>query len=469
MDDPKVDRQQVTEHLSEAVKFRTVSYPEFDPKEFNGLHDYLERSFPRVHKEVKKETVGGYSLLYTWKGEQEALDPVLLMAHMDVFRVRPGTEQSWTHPPFSGNVADGYIWGRGTLDYKVGLLASLEAVEALLRQGHPMRRTIQLAFGHDEEIGGGGAVEVAGLLRSRGIRLHGVVDEGMSITDGIVPGVTRPVALVGLSEKGLALIELSVKDAEAGHSMAAPQHTAIGILATAVEQLEQKRFPAHIDGPTLEMIRALAPEMPPVSRMVLSNLWLFGGLVCKQFSRSPATNAVIRTTSNTTVFVGGDHPGSVPMEARAILRLSILPGDSIATATAHIRKVIDDPRVSIKPFDWTSLGIHGFNSQPSPVSNMKSSSFALLKHTIQQVFPDVLVAPGLVIAATDSRHFVDLSDHIFRFCPFRLYPADIARIHGIDERISVDDYERIVKFYIRLLRNWAERDELPMRGDQPKA
>ena len=466
MDDPTVDRQQITEHLSEAVKFRTISYPaDFDPKEFMSLHGYLERAFPRVHQELKKQTVGEYSLLYTWKGEQEALNPVLLMAHMDVYRVRPGTEQSWTYPPFSGHVADGYIWGRGTLDYKVGLLAALEAVEALLRQGLPMRRTLHLSFGHDEEIGGGGAVEVAELLRARGTHLDGVVDEGMSITDGIVPGVSQPVALIGLSEKGLALVELSVESPEAGHSMAAPQHTAIGILSAAVKRLEENRFPARIDGPTRDMIRALAPEMPPVSRVALSNLWLFGGLVSRQFAKSPATNAVIRTTSNTTVFIGGDHPGSVPMEARAILRLSILPGESIATTIEYVRRLIDDPRVGIKPFDWNTLGIRGFNSEPSPVSSVKSPIFAALKQTIQQVFPDVLIAPGLVIAATDSRHFVDLSDNIFRFCPFRLGPGDIARIHGVDERIPIDDYERIVKFYIRLMRNWAEHDEVSAGGN----
>ena len=456
MQDVAAGRQQITEHQSQAVKFRTISYPgQFDPKEFLSLHAYLKQAFPRVHSELTRETVGDYSLLYTWKGSDQSLDPALIMAHMDVYSVRPGTGDAWTYPPFSGHVANGYIWGRGTLDYKVGLIASLEAVEALLRQGVPIRRTIHLSFGHDEEIGGAGAVQVADLLRSRGTHFDCVIDEGMSITDGIVPGIRKPLALVGLAEKGLAMLELSVESTEAGHSMAAPHQTTIGILAAAAKRLEETRFPARIDGPTREMIRALAPEMPPISKMALSNLWLFSGLVKRQFGKSPATNAVIRTTASLSVFAGGDLPGAVPMEARAILRLSILPGDSIASSVESVRQIINDPRVKIRPLDYEPLGIRGFYEEPSPVSSMNSVSFAALKTTVQKVFPEVCVAPGLVIAATDSRHLVGLSDNVFRFCPFRLGPQDLARIHGIDERISIEDYERIVNFYIELIRNWA--------------
>lgn len=470
MEDLAVDRQQITGHLSEAVKFRTISHPaNFDRNEFLGLHGYLEKAFPRVHQELKKEVIGGYSLFYTWKGSQEALDPILLMAHLDVSGIAAGTENAWTFPPFEGLEADGYIWGRGTLDYKVGVTAALEAIETLLRQGIPIRRTIHLCFGHDEEVGGAGAVQMAELLRSRGTHLNCVIDEGLSITDGIVPGIPKPVALVGISEKGLAVVELSVESPETGHSMAAPKRTTIGILAAAVKRLEEKKFPARIDGPTREMIRSLAPEMPAATRLALSNLWLFGGLVRSQFGKSPATNAVIRTTAGVSAFEGGGAFGAIPFKARALLRLSVLPGESIAATIESVRRMVDDPRVKIKPFEYGPMGIPGFYSEPSPVSSVNSPSFVALKQTIQQVFPEVCVAPGLVIAATDSRHFVELSDNVFRFCPFRLGPRDLARIHGIDERISIDDYERIVKFYIQLIRNWAMQDRASENAHQGKA
>lgn len=296
---------------------------------------------------------------------------------------------------------------------------------------------------------------MAELLRSRGTHLNCVIDEGMSITDGIVPGIPKPAALVGISEKGLAVIELSVESPETGHSMAAPKQTTIGILAAAVKRLEETSFPARIDGPTREMVNTLAPEMPLVSRIALSNLWLFGGLVRRQFGKSPATNAVIRTTASVSAFEGGGAFGAIPFKAKALLRLSVLPGESIAATVGFVRRIVDDPRVKIKPFDYGPLGIHGFCSEPSPVSSVNSPSFVALKQTIQQSFPEVCVAPGLVIAATDSRHFVDLSDNVFRFCPFRLGPGDLARIHGVDERISIDNYQRIVKFYIQLIQNWA--------------
>ena len=139
--------------------------------------------------------------------------------------------------------------------------------------------------------------------------------------------------------------------------------------------------------------------------------------------------------------------------------MSLLPGDSIASSIESLRRIVNDSRVKIGPFDFGPLGMRGFYEEPSPVSSMNSASFAALKGTIQQVFPEVCVAPGLVIAATDSRHFVGLSDNVFRFCPFRLGPHDLGRIHGVDERIPIDDYERIVEFYIHLILNWVGHDQ----------
>ena len=211
-------------------------------KEFLALHEYLKETFPKVHSGLTKETINDYSLLYTWKGSDETLKPILLMAHLDVVPVEPASEADWQHPPFEGQIQDGYIWGRGALDDKAGVMGLLEAVETLLAEGFRPKRTIYLAFGHDEELGGpNGAAKIAELLLSRKVELDYVLDEGLIIANGILP-VSKPVALIGIAEKGFVSLELSV-ETEGGHSSMPPPNTAIGILSEAVNKLEEGQMP----------------------------------------------------------------------------------------------------------------------------------------------------------------------------------------------------------------------------------
>jgi carboxypeptidase PM20D1 len=211
--------------LSLAIQHKTISKQNLTAEggaEFQRLHKFLSDSFPAIHTHLAREVIGGYSLIYTWKGTNESLKPLLLMGHIDVVPVDPESEKTWTHPPFSGEIAAGYIWGRGTMDDKVSVLAILEAVEHLLATGFQPQRTLYLAFGHDEKTGGAsGAAKIASLLHSRQVELEYVLDEGGSITDGLVPGVAAPVALIGIAEKGYLSLELSVESA-GGHSSTPP-------------------------------------------------------------------------------------------------------------------------------------------------------------------------------------------------------------------------------------------------------
>ena len=232
------------------------------------LHAYLERAFPRVHASLRREVIGEYSLLYTWKGERNDLKPIALLAHLDV--VPAEAEKSlWTHPPFEGRIVDGFVWGRGALDMKHGVLASLEAVEALLREDFRPLRTLYLAFGHDEEIGGrNGARRIANRLSEQGVRLALTLDEGQAIVEGIVPGVAKPVALVGLAEKGFLTLELVVTD-EGGHSSMPRPDMAVVRLARAIERLDRNPMPAALQPPASWMFDRLAPEMSFPYRITL--------------------------------------------------------------------------------------------------------------------------------------------------------------------------------------------------------
>ncbi|RKH36566.1 M20 family peptidase [Corallococcus praedator] len=440
-----VDATGAAGRLAEALRHRTVAASDGTGAEdaaFQALHAQLVAQFPLVHAQLGHETVGAHSHLYTWKGTEPGLQPVLLMGHLDV--VPAEAEATWSHPPFGGAVvADGYVYGRGALDDKGSVLAILEAVEGLLAQGHRPRRTVLLAFGADEEVGGrDGAALVAKLLRERGVRLESVLDEGGPIGVGLVPGVDAPVALVGVAEKGSARVELVVRSA-GGHASMPPPQTAAGILARAVVRLEEHPFEPGLRGGTLSLFEHVGPEMGFGKRLLFANTWLFAPLIERQMAQAPSTNASIRTTFAATMLEGSPKPNVLPSQARAVLNVRPLPGDSLEDVRAHVRDVVDDARVELL----------AEGDEASPVSRLDTEGWRQLQRSIRQVFPDVLVAPFLTVAATDSRHFHPLSDSVYRFMPVRMTREDLARMHGRDERLSVAGHAAAIRFYAQYLRN----------------
>ena len=440
-----ISRAAAVAHLSEAIQRKTVSMPAANAGEFVALHALMERAFPRVHRELTKESVGDHSLLFTWRGKDQRLKPILLMAHMDVVPVDPTTESSWHHAPFSGEVADGYIWGRGAMDDKESVFAILEAVESLLTSNFRPERTIYLAFGYDEEIGGiNGAAKIAALLSSRHVELECIVDEGLNVFTGIISGLDSPAALIGIAEKGYLSLQLSVETA-AGHSSMPPEHSAIGILTGALQKLQRAPFPARLNQPTREMFEFLGPEMPFDKKLVLANLWLFSPLLEKTLAQSPRTNALLRTTLAVTMFNAGIKENVLPSKASAVINLRIAPGESTASVLQYVRDVIADRMVSILPLPMPL--------EPSAVSSIDSAGFAILSKTIRQTYPMAVVAPALLVAGTDSRHYRNLTRNIFRFLPLTVGPDDIDKYHGINERISLADYERCIRFYAQLILN----------------
>ncbi|MBI4527792.1 MAG: M20 family peptidase [Deltaproteobacteria bacterium] len=442
-----LDAARVTEKLSRSIQYRTVSSPnpeQFDG-EFLGLRRYLEDAFRRVHSSLTREIIGKHSLLFTWKGQDENLRPVLLMGHTDVVPVEPGTENQWIHPPFSGYTDGGYVWGRGALDDKITVIASLEAIESLLAESFRPRRTILLAFGHDEEAGGAqGAAQIGALLESRGIQLDYVLDEGGVITRQIVPGISSPVALIAVSEKGYASFEL-VAESQGGHSSMPPAQTSVGILSAAISRLETVPFPAILTRSVTSLYDYVGPEMPFHQRMVFANLWLFGPVLKQKLASSPATNAMIRTTMAATMFSAGAKENLLPAKARAVVNVRILPGETFDGTLQQLRRKINDPRIRIAPF--------GPISEPSSETDVSARGFQLLHRTIRQVQPDAIVAPSLLVGATDSRHMAKLSRETYRFLPIELTSDDLRRYHGIDERVSIENLGRAVRFYVQLIRN----------------
>lgn len=435
------------QRLAGAIRIPTVSYTDYtltDTTQFDKFLVYIRQAFPLIHQRLTQQTFNQYGLLYEWKGKNPALKPILLMAHYDVVPVIQGTQGMWKRPPFGGIIENGYLYGRGTLDDKMSVVALLESVEYLLRNNFQPERSLLLAFGPDEETSGLGARTIAAALEKRGVSVEYVLDEGGIIkTDGAA-GLKKPIALVGITEKGYLSLELTAIG-KGGHSSMPPAQTSIGLVADAVVKLEQNPFPARLDGGVDRLLEYLASEVPFAQRVALTNQWLLGPLIKYSMAQTKSGNASIRTTTAPTIFRAGAKDNVLPIDATATINFRLLPGETVESVIERVKQVIDN--------DSITVSVLGKGSNPSPVSDSESPSFMTIHKTIKSVFPEVVVAPYVVIGATDSKFYAPLTPAIYRFTPVLLNDAETQAIHGTNERIRVSDYQNMIRFYIALIHN----------------
>jgi carboxypeptidase PM20D1 len=427
------------ERLAEAVRLRTISYQDSDRvdySQFERFHELLQRSYPRVYDELLVERVNGYSLLVRWPGSDPAAAPILFTAHSDVVPIEPGTEGDWQHPPFGGVVADGRIYGRGTLDDKQGVLGLMEAAESLLAEGFQPRRSIVLAFGHDEEIGGReGAAQLAQRMRELDLHFEWMVDEGGMILEDtpMLPG--RPMAMINIAEKAYLTLTLTVMG-EGGHSSNPPQVSTIGRLSNALAKIEANPFPPRLEAPVVAMLESLAPHLGQPERFIFNNLWLTGPLVASRMTEDRLTMPFVRTTTALTMVNAGIKENVVPQIAEAKVNFRLLPGDTPQMVIDRIREIVDDPTIDISHDRWDNL---------PGVADHTGGGFAVLSEAVRSVYSDVVVSPSLLIATTDTRHYVDLADHQYRFHAVMMASSQAASIHGTNEYVGVDSYEKSIE------------------------
>jgi carboxypeptidase PM20D1 len=437
--------EQALDHFKGAIHVKTISYgdaAQIDTMQFLAFHYYLEKTYPLVHAQLKREKVAHFSLLYTWEGKNPQLKPAILMAHQDVVPIEEGTQKMWTVDPFEGVVKDNYIWGRGTADDKINLISILESVEKLLKENFKPERTVYLVFGHDEEIGGKGAEAVAALMKERNIQADLVLDEGGIITKEKVPGMTQPIALLGTAEKGYMSLELRVEKS-GGHSSMPDKETSIDILSKALVKLRENPFEPRFSQPMQGFIRAVGPEMPFVNKMVFANTWLFKGVLVGIYEKSGAGNAMVRTTLVPTIIDAGIKDNVIPTVATAYVNLRLLPGDKGADIREKVINIINDPRVKV---DYKN----GFFTEASAVTDEAGEGFKDVSYAIQHAYPETIVSPFLMIGATDSRKFEGISSNIIKFSPM----VDPIGFHGIDERVSVESYQTSLWFFEQLIREF---------------
>ncbi len=439
------DHESAVQHLAEAVRFKTVSNNDGDLsgwEAFTAFHSWLEKTYPLSHSHLDRELISSYTLHYTWEGTDKFLEPILLTAHQDV--VPAGDPAAWDHDPFSGDIEDGYLWGRGTLDVKIQIIAIFEAIETLLAAGIEPERTIHLCFGHDEEIGGRqGAAKAAEHFREQQLHFAMVLDEGGAVTENILSGIAGPIAVIGIGEKGYMDLELSCIS-QGGHSSMPLRHTALSRIAQAITALHNHPFPTRLTTAPAAMFRVLGPHMSLINRIVLANLWLFKPIFLTIMEKNSASNAMIRTTMAPTMASGSDAPNVLPSQASSMINLRLLHGDNTNSVIQYVQNTIDDPKVLLTV---KSAG------EPSKISPIDTEEFSLLTRSIAQIFPDAIITPYLMVGGTDARKYEQVAECIYRFSPYQLDTSELNRVHNIDERISLENIRKSVEFYLQLIQN----------------
>lgn len=428
--------------LAQLVRCKTISYGDHsleDDAEFERLIALLPKLYPNVFMTCTFEQLEDRALLFTWKG-RESGDPAVLMAHYDVV---PVEEENWEKPAFEALIESGVMWGRGTLDTKVTFNGILSAAENLIAQGFAPKHDVYFAFSGGEEVNGQGAVNIVRRFEAMGVTPAMVLDEGGAVVENVFPGVKTPCAMVGIAEKGMMNVTYSVSSG-GGHASAPAPKTPIGRLSRACVNLETHPFKAHLTAPVLKMFDTLGRHSTFLYRMIFANLWCFApvlDLICRLSGGE--LNALVRTTVAFTQMKGSKAPNVIPPSASMVSNMRLNPADSVASALEYLKKTVADDKVNL------TVGDH---MEPSPISRTDCEGWERVKAAVGDTWPGCIVSPYLMVQCSDSRHYRDLSDKVYRFSAMALTGEERKTIHGNNERIRVEAIGKAVEFFMRVMK-----------------
>ena len=428
------------EKLGAMIRIPTVSKHEHeDLSQFYLYHEELERQFPLIHKHLQKTVLNG-TLLYLWKGSDPTLLPILFMGHQDVV---PASDEGWSVPACSGDVKDGCLYGRGTLDCKGTMYVQMQAVEELLAEGFVPKGDVYLEYAINEETGGDGAAAAMRYLKDQGIRLALVLDEGGAVIEEAVPGMDRPYAVIGITEKGYMDVKITARG-KGGHSSTPARHTPAARLYAFANEIEKKRPFKRVLSPEVKQIfRQMAPSLPFGMRLLLGNTWLFEPLLKAVMPMvSPFGEALMATTCCFTQMKGSDAANVIPKEPYLIANLRCSAHQNCKESLSVLKKYGKKYGLEFEVL---------LQRDASAVSDIHSEAYRFVESTIRAHFPDVGTAPYLIMGGTDCRHFHALSDTALRFAPIRMNDAQNASCHAVDENVTVASLAEGVLFYKRLL------------------
>lgn len=432
---------QAAQHLSQAIQFATVSHQDMNQMYlsiFYAFESFLHDAYPLVHQELTKTVINQHGLVYRWQGK--ATDRrILLTAHYDVV---PASPEEWPHPPFSGHIADGKIYGRGSFDDKGSLIAIMEAVTALLEEGYVPPCDIYMAFGFDEEVGGThGAQQIAAWFEREGLHFDYVLDEGGAVADGAIMGIDQPVAVIGVAEKGNTSFILRF-EGEGGHSSAPPQETAVSTMARFIHAVQAHSAKPRLTDTVKAMLKATAPYRSGLQGFALAHPNLFEPLIIKTLLKNRQTAAMLRTTVAFTMAQGGEAHNVLPTEAACTVNLRILQGDSSEEALNRFNSL------GI-PFEVTPI----LRDEPTKASDLDGAAMDHLRRCIAEVFPDAVITPYLMTGGTDCRHYDRVTRNAYRFLPARVNEQELSLVHGRGEYLSLQNLQNMIDFYTLFVRS----------------
>ena len=436
------DKESCVDSLAQLVRCKTISYHDHsleDDAEFEKLISLLPVLYPRVFDVCSFNQLPDRALLLRWHGKKHG-DPAVLMAHYDVV---PVNEDLWLKPPFAAVLENGVLWGRGTLDTKVTVNGILSAANHLIAQGFQPEYDIYFAFSGGEEVNGNGAKNIVQYFEDHHITPSMVVDEGGAVVENVFPGVKKPCGLIGIAEKGMMNAEYRTVS-NGGHASAPKPHTPVGVLAAACKKVEDHPFKMHLTKPVAEMFDTLGRHSTFLYRMIFANLWCFGWVLNLLGRLSGGEmNALLRTTVAFTQMSGSSAPNVIPPEAKMVSNIRLNPEDSVESALAYLRKVVnnDDIHISVPE-----------SFEPSRISRTDCESWDKVAAAVAETWRDCIVSPYLMVQCSDSRHYGRISDKVYRFSAMDLSSKERATIHGNNERIRVETIHRAVEFYIRLMK-----------------
>lgn len=437
-----IDKERAVKNLQTLVKFKTVSHRDSSleiEEEFQGLIDTLPELYPNVFEKCQLIKLPNRALLFKWEGKNHG-EASVMMAHYDVV---PVDEEKWDKPPFAGIIENGVLWGRGTLDTKATFNGVLSAADHLIAEGFAPNSDIYFAFSGGEEINGLGAVNIVNYFKENNIKVGLVVDEGGAVVENVFPGVKAPCGLIGIAEKGIMDVQYRVKS-NGGHASAPAPHTPVGVLSQACCNIENKPFKAHMTAPVAKMFDTLGRHSSFVYKMIFSNMWCFGWLfdkICK--ASGGEVNALMRTTVAFTQMEGSNASNVVPTDAKMVSNIRINPLDTMETVEERLKKTVNNDKVEITV-------LHGIN--PSRISETDCDEYRRVEKAVASTWRGALVSPYLMVQCSDSRHYGEISDRVYRFSAMALTSEERKTIHGNNERITLDAISKAVEFYVRLMK-----------------
>lgn len=436
------DRERAVETLAALIRCKTVSYNDpalEDDDEFEKLISSLPILYPRVFDVCSVRQLPDRGLLLRWPGKNDA-SPSVMMAHYDVV---PVVEENWEKPPFAAIIEDGVLWGRGALDTKVTFNGILSGANYLIEKGFRPENDIYFAFSGGEEVNGKGAVNIVNYFKKHGIQPALVVDEGGAVVKDVFPGVQEACGLIGIAEKGMMNVQYRTTSS-GGHASAPKPHTPVGVLSKACAAVENHPFPMHITRPAAEMFNTLGRHSTFLYRMIFANLWCFGWAIdLLGKTTGGEMNALLRTTVAFTQMEGSSARNVIPPEAKMVSNIRLNPADSVQSALAYLRKTVGDDRVEITALE---------SFEPSPISETNCPAWEKVASAVAETWRGCIVSPYLMVQCSDSRHYGQISNHVYRFSAMDLTAEERATIHGNNERIRLETVGKAVEFYIRLMR-----------------